>query len=104
MSDSDFSIDPATTVEDDSPDLRMTAAVLAFDVQAKAACADLIGMAHMLYFQRRLMSPRDIRIAIENITGEIRNLNSAFAALERAHARATVGETASRIRAAATGE
>ena len=77
-------------------------AAVEFEVQAKNAGAELIGHAHTLFFQRTRMSPSQIALEIENIREAMFALNTAFTKLDFAQAAMTVGETASRIRAAVT--
>jgi hypothetical protein len=76
-------------------------AAIEFDVTAKNAGADIIGHAHALFFHQRKMSAAQIALEMENLRTEMRELNNAFTQLDFAHAAMTVGETASRIRAAA---
>jgi hypothetical protein len=78
-----------------------SSAAVDFDVKAKNAGAEIIGHAHALFFHHRKMSPSQIEIELENLRDAMRELNGSFAQLELAHAAMTVGETASRIRAAA---
>lgn len=76
-------------------------AAVDFEVQAKNAGAEIIGHAHTLFFQRSRLSPSQMALEIENIRDALVQLNSTFTRLNLAHAAMTVGETASRIRAAA---
>lgn len=87
--------DPAALAADFS-----TAAVN-FDVSAKNAGAEIIGHAHALFFHHKKMSPTQVAMEMDNLRDRLRDLNGSFAQLESAHAAMTVGETASRIRAAA---
>jgi hypothetical protein len=76
-------------------------AAVDFDVKAKNAGAEIIGHAHALFFHHKKMSPNQVATELESLRDRMRDLNGSFAQLEKAHAAMIVGETASRIRAAA---
>lgn len=76
-------------------------AAVDFDVKAKNAGAEIIGHAHALFFHHKKMSAVQIAMEMDCLRDALRELNGSFSQLELAHAAMTVGETASRIRAAA---
>lgn len=82
---------------------NFSTAALDFDVKAKNAGAEIIGHAHALFFHHKKMSPGQAAMELDSLRDALRELNGSFAQLELAHAAMTVGETASRIRMAATG-
>lgn len=75
-------------------------AAVDFDVKAKNAGAEIIGHVHALFFHHKKMSAGQVAMELESLRDRMRDLNGSFAQLEHAHAAMTVGETASRIRAA----
>lgn len=80
---------------------NFSTAAVNFDVQAKNAGAEIIGYAHALFFHHKKMSAGQVAMELESLRDRLRDLNGSFTQLELAHAAMTVGETASRIRAAA---
>lgn len=77
-----------------------TTAAVDFDVKAKNAGAELIGHAHALFFHHKKMSAGQVAMELDSLRDAMHELNGSFSQLEHAHAAMTVGETASRIRAA----
>jgi hypothetical protein len=80
---------------------NFSGAAVDFDVKAKNAGAEIIGHAHALFFHHKKMSAGQVAMELDSLRDRLRDLNGSFAQLELAHSAMTVGETASRIRAAA---
>lgn len=78
-------------------------ASLDFHVKADGSCVEIIGIARTLFMHRAKLSAVSVEIDMESLRKAMIELNAAFTKLDLAHAAMTVGETASKIRAAAEG-
>lgn len=76
-------------------------AVASFHVKTSTIGVELGNVAFALHRYSRNLSVAQTRNAMDDIRGHMAELNAAYAQLERAYTAATVGETASRVRAAA---
>lgn len=76
-------------------------ASLDFHVKADAAGVEIIGIARSLFMHRGRLSPIHVAMDMDTLRDAMRDLNATFTRLDLAHAAMTVGETASKIKAAA---
>ncbi len=64
-----------------------------FNVKATCSCPEIIGMAHAAHRYRDNLSPAQLDSLFEYLGDEVRALNDAFAAIDRARTAAKTGGT-----------